>query len=97
MATVPEFQGKGVGSIVATMAVAAINLDYEIGAFGASRYRFYERMGGKRWLGPTFVRTREGRRPAEPDRGAVMVLLPEGSTVDINGDLTTDWRTGDIW
>lgn len=97
MATVPELQGKGVGSIVATMAVTAVNLDYEIGAFGASRYRFYERLGGQRWRGPTFVRTPEGRRPAVPDQGAVMVLLPEGSTVDIEGDLTTDWRPGDIW
>lgn len=97
MATVPELHGKGVGSVVAAMAVAAINLEYEIGAFGASRYHFYERMGARRWTGPTFVKTPDGRRPAAPARGAVMVLLSADSAVDIDGDLTTDWREGDIW
>lgn len=97
MATVPELQGKGIGSIVAAMATADVLLHYEIGAFAASKYHFYERLGWRKWSGPTFVMTSAGREPAAPGRGAVMALLPVGSKVDPNGDLTTDWRNGDIW
>lgn len=97
MATVKELQGSGLGTVVAALATAHIRLHYEIGAFGASKYHFYERLGWRRWQGPTFVLTEDGPRPAAPDRGSVMALLPAGSTVDLAADLATDWRSGDIW
>lgn len=97
MVTVPRLQGRGIGTIVAAMATADVSLHYEIGAFASSKYRFYERLGWRKWEGPTFVLTESGRRPAAPDRGAVMALLPKGSAIDPRGDLTTDWREGDIW
>ena len=97
MATVPALQGKGLGSILAAMATADVLLHYELGAFAASKYHFYERLGWRKWAGKTFVVTDSGRRPAAPDRGAVMALLPPGTVIDPERDLTTDWRPGDIW
>lgn len=97
MATIPQLQGKGIGTIPAAVATADIRLNYELGAFSASKYHFYERLGWRKWAGQTFVLTKSGRRPAAPDRGAVMALLPEGTTIDPYLDLTTDWRAGDIW
>lgn len=97
MATIPELQGKGIGSIVAAMATADILLHYEIGAFAASKYHFYERLGWRKWSGQTYVKSGTGKEPASPDRGAVMALLPEGSAIDPDGELVTDWREGDIW
>jgi aminoglycoside 2'-N-acetyltransferase I len=97
MATVKDLQGSGLGTVVAALATAHIRLHYEIGAFGASKYHFYERLGWRRWQGPTFVLTQDGRAPAAPDRGSVMALLPPDSTVDPAGDLATQWRSGDIW
>jgi GNAT superfamily N-acetyltransferase len=97
MVTVPDLQGKGIGTIIAAMASADVLLHYELGAFAASKYHFYERLGWRKWAGPTFVLTESGRHPAAPERGAVMALIPPGSAVDAAHDLTTDWRPGDVW
>ena len=97
MVTIPNLQGKGIGTIIAAMATADILLHYELGAFAASKYHFYERLGWRKWAGPTYVADESGRRPAAPDRGAVMALIPPGGGIDLSGDLTTDWRPGDIW
>jgi aminoglycoside 2'-N-acetyltransferase I len=97
MATVKDLQGSGLGTVVVALASAHVRLHYEIAAFGASKYHFYERLGWRRWQGPTFVLTEDGTRPASPERGSVMALIPADSAVDIGADLATSWRAGDIW
>lgn len=97
MATLPALRHHGLGSVVVAMATAEIRLHHPIGVFAAGRYEFYERLGWRKWRGPTFVSTAQGPRPAAPARGAVMFRLPLHSDLDPDADLTTDWRDGDIW
>ncbi|MBO1330799.1 GNAT family N-acetyltransferase [Streptomyces sp. VRA16 Mangrove soil] len=97
MATLPALRHRGLGSVVVSMATAEIRLHHTIGVFAAGKYEFYERLGWRKWRGPTYVETAQGPRPAAPARGAVMFRLPQHSTIDPDADLTTDWRDGDIW
>jgi hypothetical protein len=97
MATARHLQGRGLGTVVATLAAADAKLHYEIGALGASKYAFYERLGWRRWAGGTYVVDDGRRRPAAPATGSVLFLLPPGSEIDPSADLCTSWRPGDIW
>jgi aminoglycoside 2'-N-acetyltransferase I len=77
-----------------------IRLSYEIGALAATdeALPFYESLGWQLWRGPTYALTPGGvvRTPGED--GAVHVLPPPGGPeLDLDGDITADWRDGDVW
>ena len=75
-----------------------IRAAYDLGALGASDdgARLYEARGWQRWPGPTSAITPEGViRTAEED-GCIYVL-PGASELDLGGELTCDWRDGDVW
>ncbi|MET7477439.1 GNAT family N-acetyltransferase [Streptomyces sp. NPDC005648] len=97
MATLDDWCHRGFGSTIVAMATAEIRLNYDIGVFAASKYSFYERLGWDKWRGQTFVETEHGIEARGPDRGAVMFRLPRHSTVDPDGDLITNLRSGDPW
>jgi aminoglycoside 2'-N-acetyltransferase I len=71
---------------------------YEIGALGASdeAVPLYESRGWRPWRGPLSALTPDGVRPTPEDRGAVYVL-PLSAPLDLDGELTCDWRDGDVW
>ncbi len=48
------------------------------------------------WRGPTSALTPAGIRRTEDDDGCVYVL-PLGVPLDLEGELTCDWRDGDVW
>ena len=74
VATAPDRQGAGFGSLVMAEANAYIRDAFELGGLGTGRQAFYERLGWRTWTGPSAVRTAEGVRPTPDDDGYIMVL-----------------------
>ena len=75
VATAPDRQGEGHGSLAVGRVTELVRARFELGALGTGRWSFYERLGWERWEGPTYVRTAGGAlvRTEEDDDG-VMVL-----------------------
>ena len=71
---------------------------YELGALGASDEgaALYAARGWRRWQGQTFALTPQGIvRTAEEDDS--IYVLPVSVPLDLTGELTCDWRDGDVW
>ncbi len=98
VATLPDLQGKGVGSRVMRAANDHILEAYELGALGTGEHRFYERLGWRTWQGQLSVRAPEGERRTPDEEGGVMVLTtPSTGPLDLMARLSCDWRPGDVW
>jgi aminoglycoside 2'-N-acetyltransferase I len=71
---------------------------YEVGALGATdeAAEFYAARGWKVWRGPTSALTPTGIARTEAEDGSVYVL-PVAVPLDLSGELTCDWRDGDVW
>ena len=98
VATAPERQGMGLGSIVMTDVSDHIRERFELGGLGTGRQSFYGRLGWQVWAGPTSVRTADGDQPTPDEDGSVMVLTtPTSPPLDLVGAISCDWRPGDVW
>jgi aminoglycoside 2'-N-acetyltransferase I len=91
-------RGRGVGGAVMAPLERVLRAAYEIGGLGATdeAVRLYERHGWQRWRGPTSALTPAGIVRTAHDDGHVYVL-PVVGTPDLDGELTCDWRDGDVW
>jgi aminoglycoside 2'-N-acetyltransferase I len=71
---------------------------YELGALSATERAatLYERRGWRRWRGPTSTLTPAGIARTEDDDDSVHVL-PLAVPLDLAGELTCDWRDGEVW
>jgi aminoglycoside 2'-N-acetyltransferase I len=94
----PEWQRHGVGGQMMEVLERIIEAAYDIGALGATdeAVSLYEHRGWVRWLGHTSAITPAGIRPTPAEDGCIYVL-PNGARLDIGGELTCDWRDGDVW
>ena len=98
VATAPDRQGIGLGSVVMTEVSDDIRDRFELGALGTGRQSFYGRLGWRVWEGPSAVRAPEGDRPTPDDDGAIMVLATATSPpLDVTAPISCDWRPGDVW
>ena len=98
VATAPERQGVGLGSIVMTDVGDHIRERFELGGLGTGRQSFYGRLGWQIWAGPSSVRTADGDRPTPGEDGAIMVLeTPTTPPLDPSAPISCDWRPGDVW
>ncbi len=100
VATSPDRQGGGLGSIVMEAVGSLIRASYELGALGTGRHAFYERLGWERWRGPAFVRRADGdgleRTP--DDEGDIRILrTPASHPFELTEPISCDWRPGDVW
>ena len=99
VATEPGRQGEGHGTAVMGVVGEYIASTYELGALGTGAFQFYERLGWRRWPGPTGVRRAGGvtERTRDED-GYVMVLAtPTTPPLDDKALLTCEERPGDVW
>ena len=89
---------RGYGSALLDPIERVIRSAYELGALGSSDegVPLYTARGWTPWLGPTWAITPDGRRRTATDDGAVFVLDPPAG-FDVGGELTCDWRAGDLW
>jgi aminoglycoside 2'-N-acetyltransferase I len=98
VATAPEHQHEGHGSLAMQAVNRIIAAEYDIGGLSTGAHAFYEQLGWERWRGRTFVDGPEGRRPTPEDDDAVMVLRTDRTRdLDLATDLVCDWRAGDVW
>ena len=94
----PDRQRRGLGAAVMTALAPVIRGAYAIGALAASERAggFYTSLGWLRWRGATWVHSPDGiERTADEDGG--VYVLPQGTQIDLAGDLVCDWRDGDVW
>ena len=99
VAIVPARQGGGAGSTLMAAVDAHIAATYELGGLSTGRPSFYERLGWRRWRGPSSVRTSDGERRTPKDDDGLMVL-PTPTTpmpLELDAPISCDWRPGDVW
>ncbi len=98
VATAPERQGAGLGSLVMSEVNAYIRESFDLGALGTGRHTFYERQGWRTWTGPSAVRPADGVRATPDDDGYIMVLAtPTSPPLDLSATIICEWRPGDVW
>jgi aminoglycoside 2'-N-acetyltransferase I len=98
VATDPRHEGRGFGSSVMRAANAHILESYELGGLSTGVPGFYERLGWRRWIGPTFVLTEQGPVPTPDDDGGILYLpTPRSPALDPSLPIGCDWRAGDVW
>lgn len=88
----------GHGAAVMEALERIIRAAYELGALGASDLGapLYLARGWRQWQGRTWALTPSGRaRTAEEDR--YVYVMEVSVALDVTGDLTCDWRQGDVW
>jgi aminoglycoside 2'-N-acetyltransferase I len=89
---------RGYGGALMGALERIIRSAYDLGALGATDEAadLYAHRGWKRWRGPTSVLT-----PTEisrtPDADGCVYVLPLTVPLDLDGELTCDWRDGDVW
>ena len=98
VAVAPDRRRQGHATAAMEALEAVIRADHDLGALSASEdgAGLYAARGWRLWEGPTSVRTTEGRRRTPEDDGSVFVL-PGPAPLDPRGELTCDWREGDVW
>jgi aminoglycoside 2'-N-acetyltransferase I len=89
---------QGVGAAVMGPVEQVIAGAYDLGALGATdeAVEFYLSRGWRMWPGRLYALTPQGIVPTLEEEGGVFVFQAMAE-VDLGGDLTADWRDGDVW
>jgi aminoglycoside 2'-N-acetyltransferase I len=89
-------QGHGAAMMDALERV--IRGAYDLGALGATDdgAALYTSRGWRRWEGPTSTLAPTGIERT-PDEDGYIYVLPGEAPLDLSGELTCDWRDGDVW
>ena len=98
VATAPGVQRQGAGSLAMAHVARVLHDHFEMGALSTGRHTFYERLGWRRWRGPTFVRHGSSlvRTPDEDD-GVMVLTYGASAAVDLDAPIACDARPGDDW
>jgi aminoglycoside 2'-N-acetyltransferase I len=95
VATLPAYQGQGIGSSVMRQLVSAV-ADFEIACLETDRVSFYARLGWEEWRGPLAGR-QAGELVPTPDQKGIMVRrLARTPPLDIDRLLVVEYD-GRIW
>jgi aminoglycoside 2'-N-acetyltransferase I len=91
-------RGRGHGAAVMEALERVVHGAYEVGALGSTDEArgFYSGRGWERWRGETSAITPNGIVRTQEDDGSVYVL-PLAVGLELSGELTCDWREGDVW
>jgi len=91
-------RGRGHGAAMMDALERIISRAYDLGALGATdeAATFYAARGWRPWRGRCFALTPDGITRTKDEEGAIFVL-PQGVPLDLSGELTCDWRGGDVW
>jgi aminoglycoside 2'-N-acetyltransferase I len=94
----PDRQGRGLGAAVMEALERVVRRAYDLGGLGATdeAAAFYAHRGWQLWTGPSSALTPNGVRRTPDDDGALYVL-PVAAVLDLDGEITCDWRDGDVW
>jgi aminoglycoside 2'-N-acetyltransferase I len=91
-------QGQGHGAAMMDALERVLRGAYDLGALGATDEGagFYAARGWQLWRGPSSALTPEGVRRTADDDGCLYVF-ELAVPLDLDGELTCDWRDGDVW
>jgi aminoglycoside 2'-N-acetyltransferase I len=91
-------RGEGHGATMMRALESVIRASYHVGALGATEDAepFYAHLGWQQWRGKTSMLTPTGIVPT-PDEDGSIYVLQAGAALDLDGELTCDWREGDAW
>ena len=91
-------QGQGHGAAVMDALERVLRGAYDLGALGSTDEGagFYAARGWKLWRGPSSALTPAGIRRTAEDDGCLYVF-ELAVPLDLDGELTCDWRDGDVW
>jgi aminoglycoside 2'-N-acetyltransferase I len=91
-------RGRGHGAAMMDALERVIRRAYDIGALAATdeAAAWYASRGWQRWRGRCSALTPGGVVRTEEEEDCVYVL-PVSVPVDLSGELTCDWRDGDVW
>ena len=94
----PDRQGQGHGATLMGALERVLRGAYDLGALGSTEEGagFYAARGWKRWQGSSSALTPAGIRPTPDDDGCLYVF-ELAVPLDLSGELTCDWRDGDVW
>lgn len=89
---------RGHGAAMMDALERVIRGGYELGALGATDEAkgLYTGRGWQQWRGPLSALTPTGIVPTGEEEGSIYVLALE-HPLDLDGELTCDWREGDSW
>lgn len=89
---------RGHGAAMMDALERVVRNAYDLGALGTSdeAVHFYAARGWQLWRGPLSALTPTGITRTEAEEGGVYVY-PLAATLDLSGELTCDWRDGDVW
>ncbi|PBC85543.1 aminoglycoside 2'-N-acetyltransferase I [Streptomyces sp. 2224.1] len=92
-------RGRGHGAAMMDALERVIRRGYDLGALGAADEAapFYAARGWQLWRGPSWALTPDGIRRTADEDGCIYVLPTPACPLDLNTDLTCDWRDGDVW
>jgi aminoglycoside 2'-N-acetyltransferase I len=91
-------RGRGLGAALMEPLEPLLRGAFELGALGATDdgARLYTARGWRLWRGPTSALTPDGI-VRTPDADGAVYVLALGVPLDLDGELTCDWRDGDVW
>jgi aminoglycoside 2'-N-acetyltransferase I len=97
VAVAPDRQRQGLGGQLMT-ALEGLAPAYDVMALGATDegMGLYLAHGWLPWRGPLSALTPDGIVPT-PDEAGYVLVLPGAGELDLDGELTCDWRDGDVW
>ena len=91
----PSYQGLGLGRAVMQAAGEVLHRGFEVGALSTGSPGFYERLGWRRWRGPTYVV--DTRVAPHSRRGRGVMVLEVAAVLDLTAPIAVEWRPGDSW
>jgi aminoglycoside 2'-N-acetyltransferase I len=98
LAVRPDRRGEGHGAALMAASEDVIRRAYDLGALSTTEEAagFYAARGWTLWQGVSSALTPRGVEPTRDEDGGIYVL-PLDATLDVRGELTCDWREGDLW
>jgi aminoglycoside 2'-N-acetyltransferase I len=93
-----DVRRRGHGATLMRALEQILRRAYDVGALGATSdaAAFYRALGWQPWRGPCSAMTPDGVRRTPEEEGSVFVLAC-AAELDLDGELTCDWRGGDVW
>lgn len=94
----PGRQRQGHGATLMGALERVLRGAYDLGALGSTEEGagFYTARGWKLWQGPSAALTPAGILPT-PDEDGCLYVFELAVPLDLSGELTCDWRDGDVW